>query len=80
MKMEFIEHAELVNYLRNYRSWTNPFDYDLVGMANLFGACLDNFRLRATEEELSYLSECLSDEQKHFLQVVAHCVKKVSEG
>jgi hypothetical protein len=73
--LRFGSYEELVQFLRTWRNFADPYMYDFVGMAHLLGACLDNLEENAPEEDLlEDLSDCLTEEQIAFLKKIARVI------
>jgi hypothetical protein len=58
-------------YLRSFQNWKDPQGpYDFVGMVSLMGACLDNLRRNADEEELARIMDILGNHQVIFGKMI----------
>jgi len=69
-QLVFGTYEQLENYLRHFVAFgtNDPREmYDFVGFAYLFAACLDNLRKYALEVQLDDIGDCLSPEQRKFL-------------
>ena len=73
----FQSFDELESFLRNWNSFIDPEVYDLVGMAALIGACLDNVQARARPLDFEEFAECLSDEQKATLHQIDDAIRRL---
>ena len=73
-------YDDLVDFLRNWRSFHDPQVYDFGGIVHLLKACLDNLREFAVEGELEDLTNYFDADQKQFLQRLAEIVLLPEEG
>jgi hypothetical protein len=67
-------YEDLEKFLRSWGSFKDAEVYDLVGMAHLLGACLDNLRDNVSDVGLEELGGCLSESQIAFLKKLAEII------
>lgn len=69
---EIGSYEELEDFLRNWVSFGGDTGmYDIVGMARLFAACLENLRKQHIEADVDTLSDVLTADQIAFLRKLA---------
>ena len=68
---EFRDFGELVDFLVGWGSWSDEAVYDIVGMAHLLGACLDNLRARSLQSDPEALATALTPGQRETLMALA---------
>lgn len=71
---------ELEEVLRGFESWEDRGGYDFGGAMILLGACLDNLRRHAVEDELVTFGARLDGEQVPFFLRLAEMVKREAES
>jgi hypothetical protein len=64
------DFEDLTNRLRNWKTFTNDYTYDFVGIMHLLEMCLLNLKENALEIELNDASDCLSKESLEILKLI----------
>lgn len=76
---EVRDYEDLLEFLRNWRSFRDPQVYDFGGMVHLLKACLDNLRQFAVDGEIEDIANYLDDDQKAFLKRLTEAAMLPSE-
>lgn len=67
---------ELLLWLKEVRSWSDEQVYDVVLIAHMWAAVLENLRQHSLETELEIFTDVLDDNQKLFLAKIVQHSKK----
>ena len=57
MSHTFRSFEDLIEFLRNWRSWGGSPEYDFVGITQLLGACLSSIQENALDAEIEDLPD-----------------------
>jgi hypothetical protein len=67
-RIEIDTFEELESFLRNWTSFKDDQAYDLIGVAALMAACLDNLSSNVVDGDVGEIADCFTDSQKVFLR------------
>jgi hypothetical protein len=68
--MEIHSFDDLEKLLRHWTSFQNQYTYDLIGMATLLGACLDNLKMNMIEGDYEQITDCFTEQQEKQLRLI----------
>ncbi len=73
IKIETFDELEV--FIKDWKSFSDPYVYDYVGMITLFSACIDNIQKYFLDTEIEDFAANLTEKQKTFFIKFAEFVR-----
>ena len=67
----FESFEDLLQFLRDWRTWQDDSDFDFGGMVHLLGACLTAIGTNALDAEIEDFSDFLGSEKETLLRLAS---------